>query len=188
MMFVGIALLKARVLTAERSFRFYAWLAAAGYGIGLPINCVAAWMAVRQNFEPLQINFTLSTYQLGRVSITLAHVAVLLLIVKAGALRWVTSRLAAVGQMAFSNYIFHSVICSLIFYGYGLAMFGKLERWQLYLIVPAIWLFQLIASPIWLQRFRFGPLEWGWRSLTYWKRQPMRIRPKEREAEAAATA
>ncbi len=186
MMFVGIALLKMGVLTAERSFRFYAVLAAVGYGIGLPINIFAAWMAVRQNFEPLLMNITLSTYQVGRVSITLAHVAALLMIFKAGMGRWLTSRLAAVGQMAFSNYISHSIICTLIFYGYGLGLFAKLERYQLYFIVPAIWLFQLIVSPIWLRHFRFGPLEWGWRSLTYWKRQPMRIVPKPSLEPAAA--
>ena len=188
LMFIGIALLKTGVLTAERSFRFYAWLAAAGYGIGLPINIFAAWKAVQQNFEPLLLNFTLSTYQVGRVSITLAHVAVLMMIYKSGALRWLTSRLAAVGQMAFSNYISHSVICSLIFYGYGLAMFGRLERYQLYGVVAGIWLFQLMVSPIWLRHFRFGPLEWAWRSLTYWKRQPMRIRAAQPvEAVAAAS-
>ena len=77
--------------------------------------------------------------------------------------------------MAFSNYISHSVICSILFYGYGFGLIGKLERYQLYYIVPLIWTFQLIVSPIWLRHFRFGPLEWCWRSLTYWQKQPMRI-------------
>jgi len=57
----------------------------------------------------------------------------------------------------------------------GMAMYGRLERYQLYYVVGAIWIFNLISSPIWLRHFRFGPLEWCWRSLTYWKRQPMRI-------------
>ena len=86
------------------------------------------------------------------------------------------SSLGAAGRMAFSNYIFLSVVTAFLFTGYGFAMYGKLQRYQLYYVVAAIWIFQLIASPIWLRHFRFGPLEWCWRSLTYWKRQPMRLR------------
>lgn len=63
------------------------------------------------------------------------------------------NRLGAVGQMAFTNYLMHTVICTL---------------------VAAIWVLQLIVSPIWLRHFQFGPLEWVWRSLTYWKMQPMK--------------
>ncbi|MEO6685580.1 MAG: DUF418 domain-containing protein, partial [Dyadobacter sp.] len=58
--------------------------------------------------------------------------------------------------------------------GYGFSMFGKLHRHELYYIVFIIWLLQLILSPIWLGYFRFGPLEWLWRSLTYWQKQPFR--------------
>jgi uncharacterized protein len=55
-------------------------------------------------------------------------------------------------------------------------LFGQLQRYQLYYIVLGMWLFSLAVSPIWLRYFRFGPLEWCWRSLTYWQRQPMRRR------------
>ena len=87
----------------------------------------------------------------------------------------IRGRLAAVGQMAFSNYILHSLIYGVVFYGYGFGLFNKLQRYQLYYVVLGMWCVSLIASPIWLQHFRFGPLEWCWRSLTYWKRQPMRL-------------
>jgi uncharacterized protein len=80
-----------------------------------------------------------------------------------------------VGKMAFSNYILQTIICTLIFFGYGLGYFARLEYYQLNFIVVAIWMLQLIISPLWLNHFRFGPLEWAWRSLTYWKRQPMVI-------------
>jgi len=174
MMLIGMAFIKLGVLTAERSYAFYARMAVLGYAIGLPINAFAAWKSVQQGFEPLLFMSATSTYQLARLAVTLAYVAVVMMVVKAGALRWLTSRLAAVGQMAFSNYISHSIICSVIFYGYGFGMIGRLERHQLYYIVPLIWIFQLIVNPIWLRHFRFGPLEWCWRSLTYWQRQPMR--------------
>jgi uncharacterized protein len=105
---------------------------------------------------------------------TCGHIALIMLFVKSGILPWLRKSLAAVGQMAFTNYITHSIICNFIFLGYGLSMYGKLQRHELYYIVIGIWIFQLIISPIWLKYFRFGPLEWGWRSLTYWERQPFK--------------
>jgi uncharacterized protein len=68
-----------------------------------------------------------------------------------------------------------TLLCGLIFYGHGLGLFGQVERAGQVLIVIAIWALQLILSPIWLRHFRFGPLEWLWRSLTYWTLQPMRV-------------
>ena len=66
-----------------------------------------------------------------------------------------------------------TVICTTIFYGHGLGLFAKVDRvWQLAIVV-GVWILQLVWSPLWLRRYRFGPLEWLWRSLTYWKRQPM---------------
>jgi hypothetical protein len=79
--------------------------------------------------------------------------------------------------VSFSNYIAHSLIYGFVFYGYGFNLFDKLQRYQLYCVVLGMWIFSLIASPIWLAHYRFGPLEWCWRSLTYWKRQPMRLAP-----------
>jgi uncharacterized protein len=77
--------------------------------------------------------------------------------------------------MAFTNYLMHTLICTTIFYGYGLGLFGRVERFGLMAFVLGIWILQLLVSPIWLKHFRFGPAEWLWRSLTYWRRQPMRI-------------
>jgi uncharacterized protein len=74
--------------------------------------------------------------------------------------------------MAVTNYLTHSVVCGIFFIGLG--FYGELERYQLYYVVFAIWVAQLVISPLWLRRFRFGPIEWLWRSLTYMKRQPMR--------------
>ena len=82
--------------------------------------------------------------------------------------------LAAVGQMAFTNYIMQTLICNILFLGFGFSLYGTLERYELYYIVFSVWIFQLIMSPIWLRYFRFGPLEWIWRTLTYWQKQPFR--------------
>jgi uncharacterized protein len=174
MMLIGMGLMKLGVLTGERSTKFYALLALAGYGIGVPVNGYSAWRIIATNFDPVTHTFLNSTYDLGRFSVALGHAGVLLLVIRAGGLKWLTGSLRAVGQMAFSNYILHSLITAFLFTGYGFKLYGTLERHQIYYVVAAIWVFQMIASPLWLRAFRFGPLEWGWRSLTYWQRQPMR--------------
>ncbi|MBY0372437.1 MAG: DUF418 domain-containing protein, partial [Bryobacteraceae bacterium] len=83
--------------------------------------------------------------------------------------------LAAVGRMALSNYLLTSILMTMLFDGWGFGLFARLERFQLLGVVLAMWTLNLVISPIWLRYYRFGPAEWAWRSLTYWKRQPMRI-------------
>ncbi|HTP02298.1 MAG TPA: DUF418 domain-containing protein [Anaerolineales bacterium] len=175
MMFIGMGLMKLRLLGAERPAGFYAKMALLGYGIGIPVNSYSAWVIIKSNFDPAVHSFASSTYDIGRLSIALGHLGMIMLLCKKGWLSWLTHSLGAIGQMAFSSYITHSIICCIIFTGYGFALYGRLERHQLYYVVAAIWIFQMIVSPIWLKRFRFGPLEWCWRSLTYWKKQPMRL-------------
>jgi uncharacterized membrane protein YeiB len=85
------------------------------------------------------------------------------------------SRLAPIGRMALTNYIMHSVILALIFHGYAGGMFGEISRAPQMLIVVAILVFQFYFSTWWLKHYRFGPLEWVWRSLTYNSVQPMKI-------------
>lgn len=115
----------------------------------------------------------------GRLLVACGHIGLVMLIVKSGWLTRLTSRLAAVGQMALSCYLATSLIRTTIFEGYGLGLFAKLQRYQLLYVVFSVWLLLLIASPIWLRHYRFGPMEWGWRSLTYWRRQPMKIMVQE---------
>ena len=85
-----------------------------------------------------------------------------------------TRPLAAVGKTAFSNYILQTLICTTIFYGQGVGLFGHIDRLGQILIVLGVWPVHLFGSMLWLRRFRFGPLEWLWRSLTYGKMQPFR--------------
>ena len=65
-------------------------------------------------------------------------------------------------------------ICGFIFYGIGFGYFGRLQRYELYYVVGGVWIFQIIVSHIWLRYYRFGPMEWIWRSLTYWQLQPFK--------------
>jgi uncharacterized protein len=177
MMLLGMGLIKLGFFSATRSYREYAAVAFVGYLTGISVNSYTAYQYVQVNFEwwrvgPGSLDFL---YDFERLMVALAHASVLMMILKAGAMGWLTSRLAAVGQMALSNYLFDSIACTTLFHGFGFGLFGKLERYQIYVVLLAIWTFQLIVSKIWLAHFRFGPLEWLWRSLTYWQRQPMRL-------------
>jgi uncharacterized protein len=75
--------------------------------------------------------------------------------------------LATVGRMALSNYLLQSLICTTIFYSYGLGLFGKVRPSLGLLFTIIIFLIQIPLSVWWLRRFQFGPIEWLWRSLTY---------------------
>jgi uncharacterized protein len=76
--------------------------------------------------------------------------------------------------MALTNYLLESIICTLIFYGYGLGLFGTMGSAVGILLTAAIFLLLIPLSHWWMKRFRYGPAEWLWRSMTYLKRQPMK--------------
>ncbi len=174
MMLLGMALLKSGILKAAKSNRYYGFMAMVAYTVGLTTNYFESDYLISHQFGIVPLDLVNISYDLGRVSTTIGHVAIIMLFIKSGWLQFLQKSLAGVGQMAFTNYIMQTIICNTIFLGFGFAMFGKLERYQLYYVVFGIWVFQIIISPIWLQYFRFGPLEWAWRSLTYWQKQPFR--------------
>jgi uncharacterized protein len=175
MMLLGMGLLQGGFLTGSWRWPAYIWTAVIGYGVGLPLGVVSTWQVSRHNFAPLaMLQWEFLPYDVQRVFVGMAHAAVVLLIVKAGGLKWITKPLAAAGQTALSNYLGTTVVCTMIFDGWGLGLFGRLPFYKLFYVVAGIWLLNLIGSTIWLKHFRFGPMEWLWRSLTYWKRQPMR--------------
>jgi uncharacterized protein len=174
MMLIGMGFLKLGIITGERSNRFYVLMMLVSYGIGLSINAYETRLLIDNNWDIFSREQANLTYGFGRVAVTLGHIGFWMLICKSGWLVWLTSRLAAVGRMALTNYIMHSVFAAVLFTGVGFSMFGSLQRHQLFYVVGGNWLFQLILSPIWMKHFHFGPLEWVWRSLTYNKKQPMR--------------
>jgi uncharacterized protein len=188
LMLIGMALFKLGVLQGDRPAGFYLRLAAAGYGFGIAVNSVSTYGMITSNFDIVATTFWNVPYEIGRVAVALGHASVLILIAQGASMRWLTDRLAAVGQTAFSNYISHSIIYALVFYAPGLRLFGQLQRYQLYYIVLGMWVLSLAISPVWLRYFRFGPLEWCWRSLTYWQRQPMRRRAPATAADAYAVS
>ena len=174
MMLIGMAAFRLGLLQLGHARRPYYWMIALGYGIGLPVNYAEASHLLANDFSVLSRLQVEVSYDLGRLAMTGGHLGLLMLFCNSGLLGWLKRRLAAVGQMALTSYLSHSIICALVFCGFGLGLFGQLARHELYYVVVSIWIFQLIVSPIWLAHFRFGPVDWLWRSLTYGEHQPMR--------------
>jgi uncharacterized protein len=176
LMLIGMALYKLGILTGERSRKFYASMAAFGFIVGLPLvsygivrNFRADWSIYFSFFYGIQFNYW------GSLFIGMAYIGVIMLICKTVCFKNIIKPLSAVGRMALTNYILQTLICTTIFNGHGFGLFGEIPRYGQILLVFGIWIIQLIISPIWLSYFRFGPLEWFWRSLTYGRFQPMRL-------------
>ena len=173
LMLLGMALHKMGVFSAARSRVFYAALVAVGALVGVPViiygihrHEATGWDVMYSFYLGGQFNYWAS------ILVALGWVGVIMLLCKSPALGWVRRPLAATGQMALTNYLGQTIICTTIFYGHGFGLFGDLDRWQQLLVVLGVWAVQLVVSPIWLGFFRFGPFEWLWRSLSYWRLQP----------------
>lgn len=172
-MALGMAFYKMRVLTAERSTGFYLGMIGLGVLVGLPIAAVEVATA-RSDLGVYTIKAIQGTLaEWSSLLIAGAWIGMVMLLCRSGMRLWLHP-FAAVGRAALSNYLLQSLICTTLFYGHGFGLFGQLSRVQQLGVVLAIWVLQLVISPLWLALFRFGPAEWLWRSLTYWKPQPMR--------------
>lgn len=175
LMLIGMGLFKTGVLAGRRSTRFYTRLAIVGLVVGLPLVILSTLKLTENDYDPLfgQLGLGIAYNYFGSIALALAYVGLVMRMVQSNWLPALQMRLAAVGRTAFTNYILQSLICTFIFYGFGFGLFGYLDRWAQVLIVFAIWALQLIIAPLWLSRYRFGPLEWLWRTLTYMRIQPM---------------
>ena len=178
MMLLGIALFKWKILSAEKSYKFYAIMAALGYLIGFSINYHEIHSIMEGDFSLLSFSKANITYDLGRVPVAIGHVGSIMLFCKLPLLKWLKGSLAAVGKMALTNYVMHSVFALFIFTGAGFGLFGTLQRFELLYVILGIWIFQLIVSPIWLKYYQYGPLEWIWRNLSYLKKHPLKKKKK----------
>jgi uncharacterized protein len=174
-MLVGMALFKWGIPTGQRSRAFYVRMALAGFGLGLPLvifgmlrNFEAGWSMEYSFFSGPMFNYW------GGPLVSLGYMAVITLACVTPACGWFSKPLAAVGRLAFTNYLVQTLICTTIFYGHGLGLFGSVERAPALLIVLGVWIVQIIFSNIYIRHFRHGPFEWLWRSLTYRNWQPIR--------------
>ena len=181
MMFLGMALFRWGFFSNRLKTSTYGMWMLIGYGLGIPIAWQLfnnGWMSFGElgagGFADRWSSSPQVFVEFRRILLTIGHASLVMLIFRSRIVPWLMKLLANVGQMAFTNYLMQSIICTFFFFGYGFDNYNKLRFHQLYYVVFSVWIFQLIFSAIWLRYFRFGPFEWLWRSLTYWKRQPMK--------------
>jgi len=168
LMLIGMALFKLGVLSAVRSRTFYRALGSGGFGAGILLISVGLWRSFATKWDPL--DYALVSDQLrywGNFSVALGWVALVMLLCRRG---WALRPVAAVGRMALTNYLLQSVICTTIFYGHGLGLYGQVDRGGQFVIVLAVWAFQLVVSTAWLGFFALGLVEWVLRWLVFGRR------------------
>ncbi|HEV7838598.1 MAG TPA: DUF418 domain-containing protein [Gemmatimonadaceae bacterium] len=138
-----------------------------GWGIGLPANIIAAWAFERWSYLPPSIGGFLGTAMqgVGVPMLALGYASTIALLVVDGR-RFITV-FGPVGRMALTNYLMHSIICVTLSYGFGFALWWRVNAATAMAIAAAIIAVQIPLSAWWLSRYRFGPVEWVWRRLTY---------------------
>lgn len=173
LMLLGMGLLKTGLLSGEWPVARLSRWAATGIALGLAIYLPLAWWMASENFSLLSVVTATLVAPVPLRPLVIIGIACLILLAArpGGAL---TARIAATGRMAFTNYLLTSLICTAIFYGYGLGLFGELSRLELWGVVLAVWAGMLLWSKPWLDRFAYGPLEWLWRSISRVSIQPIR--------------
>jgi uncharacterized protein len=168
LMLMGMALFKLGVLSAARSRAFYLRMGTLGFGGGILLISLGLWRGFATKWDLL--DFALVSQQLqywGNLFVALGWTALVMLLCQRG---WQLGPVAAVGRMALTNYLLQTVICTTIFYGHGLGLFGQVDRAGQFAIVLGVWAFQLLASSAWLGCFTLGPMEWVLRWFIYGRR------------------
>ena len=174
LMMIGMALKKNGFLTGEWESADYVRWARKMMVPGLILSALAGFMVVMANYDRITAIAAFFIWSaIPRTMLTIGYAAVLMLAIARYAGSGFIARVAAAGQAAFTNYLGTSIVMTTIFYGYGLGLFGYVGRIELWLFVFGAWALMLLWSKPWLERFRYGPLEWLWRSLARGKLQPM---------------
>ena len=179
LLLVGMALFKQGMLSGEWPFARYRRWAWSCLGIGLAANIALALWQLREGMDGYA---TLTSHILWSMpfdfAMSVGYAALVMAWVGTRGPSRLVDRLAAVGRMAFTNYLMTSIIMTTIFYGYGLGLTGRLERAELFLLVLGMWGVMLAWSKPWLDRHLYGPFEWLWRSLARGRLQPMLRAPR----------
>jgi uncharacterized protein len=172
---LGMAFFKTGILMGKAPVKVYTWMAIVGLGIGLTLSYWRVQTQIEYAFNWFEYTKNVHTqfYQLDRIARSLGILGLVMLLYKSGVFNWFFRMLQPVGQMALTNYLTQSFICCLLFNGFAFGLYGELQRYEIYIIVIAIWIFQIIFCTFWMRYFLYGPAEWLWRSLTYWKKQPL---------------
>ncbi|ATW87879.1 uncharacterized protein halTADL_1086 [Halohasta litchfieldiae] len=175
LMLLGMGLFKSGILSNRRSTRFYWKLLAGGTVGGLALILTGVWYIDSVDWAARETAYFGTQFNYwGSLLLALAYIAAVMLYCRYRTSGFELTALSAVGRTALSNYLLQTVLATWIFYGHGLGLFGTMSRVELLGVVAGIWAVQILLSVVWLRYFRFGPVEWLWRTGTYGSRQPLR--------------
>lgn len=170
MMMLGMILYRSGFLSAKRTGSFYRKVSVGALIIGLSLSGLGLYLAYQKNWDgPYMMNIGGKYNYIGSVFTALGYIALIMLLHQSQRFPAFQELIRKVGRMAFTNYILSSVICTFIFYGHGLGLYATMDRLQLFGIVLLVWMILLFLSAMILSRYRYGPLEWFWRKLTYFQ-------------------
>jgi len=173
LMLLGMGLFRIGILSGERPSCWYATLTAGGFGVGVPLLLWGAHRSFAHGWDSrdyMRVGIHLEYW--GNLLVGLGWIGAILLLHRRGL---IPSGVVAVGRTALSNYLLATVLCTTVFYGHGLGLFGSLERVGQLAVVTVIWAIQLVVSAWWLGRFAMGPVEWVLRWATLGQRVPIRL-------------
>lgn len=174
-MLIGMVLFRLGIARAAYSQTFYLRWTLAWLLPGLALTLAAYIYQSSYGFGLASVAFGRGVLAyLGALMMAMAYLGLAVVFYQRGIWPALNRTLQAVGRMALTNYLLQSLIATSLFYGYGLGWFEQLTLTQLIPVVLAIWLVNISVSLFWLARFRYGPVEWLWRWLTYGKRPPLR--------------
>lgn len=177
LMMIGMGLYRNGFLLGQESRETYVRTCRLMMTIGLPFFILLVAIAYVQDFNIIwMMNLAMAWSMLPRLFMIIGYVALFILIIQRFQHNPMLHRVAAAGRAAFSNYLGTSILMTFVFYGWGLGYFDQFGRFYLQLFVLGTWALMLLWSKPWLMRFRYGPLEWLWRSLAKGQAQPMQLR------------
>jgi uncharacterized protein len=172
-MLLGMAGLKSGFLTGAGPLARYRRTAAITLAIAIPAYALLAIANLATGFRfPELFAFSMAATVPFRPLMVVGYAAIVILLTRGGGA--LVGRIAAAGRAAFTNYLGTSIVMTTLFYGYGLGLYGHVGRLELYLFVLGMWVLMLLWSKPWLERYRYGPFEWLWRSLARGRIEPMR--------------
>jgi uncharacterized protein len=179
MVTLGMLLTKLGVLAGTASNSTYIKMLFFGYSIGIGFGLLRAKILVDSDYSFDSFSHLTMTYQIRRIAMSIGHVGLIFCMVRFGLFSWLQSAFSALGRMAFTNYMAQSVFQVLIWYGPGLSLHGRVERYEVWIAITLIWIVQVAFSIWWLKHYKMGPLEWVWRAMTYGTKPELKIKPIE---------
>ncbi|MCW8855799.1 MAG: DUF418 domain-containing protein [Kangiella sp.] len=166
LMMIGMGLIKTGFFGGERNHKtIMGWCLL----IGVPISAITAWLYIESGFSyQFFMSYLSVSFYIGGLVLAMAYLCLFVVWSQSSFTQGLQKLMTQVGRMAFTLYIMQSIICSFIFYGYGLDMYGKVSRSELVLVTLAIWAVQILFVKLWFNYFKQGPLETLWRKGYSW--------------------